>query len=1173
MRTELFRQWLSQDGGRSADTIKRCVRHATVRVPGGSLDWAIHKGLCPGEKTLLDLNAAQLYEIRRRSVEVLSNPDRTYLTTCLRFAAEQEAPIAEGLGPMPLSMVAQAIRTVCPKEGEDTRVILLRALLLDPGFRQYPDKDFSPKRDLLPGKEYSVHRAVALGNLKCRRQEVADELRRSLYPLVEEQNIFSATNNAAALPALRYGLSQAAEKLLKRLEKVPGFSTSEERQLLLRMKGWLPNFSMAHTQDDQDLDWYASFTNEELEAHISDVLMRLLELSLTCCGDRFQPMPPISSLSEQDRLYYALLAPFDRLLTIQLSKETGLNSRQMARLLQLGLFRVERVPYSAASRLCSTQATLQQLSDTPALRPDDPSCLKRVWNSPQMCRILLRMLEALEKEPSVYQTLFEKAPELIALLAVAPSEKEEDSRSAQEKNLADLLDGPDALTGLSEATREELQEALTQVRTQETTVRAARLLADILVRCHWTVVAAGASSNSVESLHRLIALYRDRPESVTRALEPLLVTDRTSPRWMDDWERRTQRQDGDSLLLAELYGRCAGDALDLARDTSLPDRERCHWADIARSDARAGAQMAQRREEYLHAFDFRLLQAQALALRCVLAAQTGTEGSELFADFLLPCAEAVLACWDILEDKLPGQREEVLAEGRSFPETLIDLRRKALEDSVLSFRTQLFSGDVGAALERNKDLWAAIPRGCVSREDWVRLSGIRLHVPSDDSDGEADDDQDNDRDEVAEPPIPTLWLSMPQRAKVFLPYYCAYLDSETIARKQYQQSWVEAYLLKTLLSMENVLLTTNQVADNPIVRPLARQPGFRRVLRSGHVSVSFFRTFFSLRHYAANRMAKKGVIWCSFPPEFNEDWESRRLASAYLSDRCSVDQLPQAYRELLIQFNEDLLLWDENLPVRCKAGFYQTPRPEGVALTLADRLDQFYVFRQNDPLFEDMCRLHFLLLRPGLPPENRKKLIRSLYKACLDALYVGSLTFPAGMSDLCNPKISQKGSDERRYLESFARDEKKRKDLELMQAILSDTQNRMLGSLCTDHQHHLYSQSERLILPYDETNPINSGGCRIFQDTVSTTETGVRLGWEQAPELLERSEAIVRESPNITPETLANRLAGSELNYTLSRDGNALWLPSVTLRTSRNQDLLVEMSDSDGTIHLETEGL
>ena len=32
--------------------------------------------------------------------------------------------------------------------------------------------------------------------------------------------------------------------------------------------------------------------------------------------------------------------------------------------------------------------------------------------------LLLRMLEALEKEPSVYQTLFEKAPELIALLAV-----------------------------------------------------------------------------------------------------------------------------------------------------------------------------------------------------------------------------------------------------------------------------------------------------------------------------------------------------------------------------------------------------------------------------------------------------------------------------------------------------------------------------------------------------------------------------------------------------------------------------------------------------------------------------------------------------------------------------------------------------------------------------------
>ena len=141
-----------------------------------------------------------------------------------------------------------------------------------------------------------------------------------------------------------------------------------------------------------------------------------------------------------------------------------------------------------------------------------------------------------------------------------------------------------------------------------------------------------------------------------------------------------------------------------------------------------------------------------------------------------------------------------------------------------------------------------------------------------------------------------------------------------------------------------------------------------------------------------------------------------------------------------------------------------------------------------------------------------------------------------------------------------------------MQTVLSSRHNEMLGALCTDHQHHIYSEAERLILPYDETSPINQGGCRLFQDTVTTTETGVRFGWDQAPEFLARSESILHQHPGISPDELAGKLAGNELDYTISADGGALWLARGTVQTSQRQSLLVELRPHTGTIHLQTEG-
>ena len=57
------------------------------------------------------------------------------------------------------------------------------------------------------------------------------------------------------------------------------------------------------------------------------------------------------------------------------------------------------------------------------------------------------------------------------------------------------------------------------------------------------------------------------------------------------------------------------------------------------------------------------------------------------------------------------------------------------------------------------------------------------------------------------------------------------------------------------------------------------------------------------------------------------------------------------------------------------------------------------------------------------------------------------------------------------------------------------------------------------------------------------------------------------------PICLAGKLAGSELDYTISDDGGALFLARGTVHTSQHHSLLVELRPRTGTIHLQTEGV
>ena len=253
MRTEAYRQWLI-DSGKRPDYIIRFINQATVNTKATCLGWAIQvKKQCSSDRTLLDLPVEELYALWSQRADLhdgLPNNLCTYLRSCLQFAAEQEAPITAQPVPLNLSMLAKELSCVCPCKDEDLRLVLMRVLLLDDTFRNYPDKSFSAKRDLYPGgAEYIIHRAVIKANLSKRRGDVRDRLIRVIHPLLAAANASANHHGTILLADLRAGYAQLAEcleqklenGLTKKLTEIPGWSGSAAQDLLLRMKGWQPD--------------------------------------------------------------------------------------------------------------------------------------------------------------------------------------------------------------------------------------------------------------------------------------------------------------------------------------------------------------------------------------------------------------------------------------------------------------------------------------------------------------------------------------------------------------------------------------------------------------------------------------------------------------------------------------------------------------------------------------------------------------------------------------------------------------------------------------------------------------------------------------------------------------------------------------------------------------------
>lgn len=1138
-----FVQWLA-DRDTSGELARRYEYWLSAAKPGWPLDFAVKNGLCPPmQATLTQLSAGQLYPIYRQSEGAMAPKYRTALNMCLHWRTEAELrPL--GLAPpnavFCLFTVLDAFRCLPAVQGANTayshgdndfRLAALQALLLDENFRQ--DRRFSAARDLRPdGKEYPVHRAVALWNLEKHRDLAADRLKQALQ--------------ARDLP--RKPLSAAAQSLKRTFAALPGFEGSEIQRLLLIMEGWSAGSSSAIHPGS---DWYTLLTSRERLDHMAGTLIQLFEATLRWEGKGMPPAACPAGLSHTDRLYASLLSAFDRLITPTLTEESGLPSSILIRLLRLGLLRVEQPPHM------NTQLVYAGPHLEPPGSPKaDESIFQEVWASREPRLLLLQLLEQLEQAPADPRLLLQKAPELALLLAAAPPEvpaQDEPPPSIEAARIAQLTAALANPAGLSRKDEDALTQILGQWRAVQESKKAAAALTRLLIRCRLAIWREGPSPEGLQSLDRIAALCQQRPAASAAALNCLLPP--------------AQRPEA-GMELTWLSGASAADALELALDKGRSPDQRLRWVNQAHNAGERARQKARLHGSFVQAVEYGLIRAKALALHAQLAARhEDAAAPELFDDFIRRCAAALWDAKQWLDTDLPQQLGLYAAAGCPLPDGTSERLSRELHCAAAFCDGALFAdgSPVRRLLEQDARLWAAIPHGCTGPDQWDALCDVRLHTPA------AEFAKAAGKPEPSAA-VPVIWRKLERPAGIFLPYYCSYLDSETAVRKQYTQSCIDVYMLKTLFSLQNILLTANQITDNALIRSLAHQPGFLELLRNGHIAVSFYADFYSLPDFAARQMASPKFTWSSLPAELNSDQAARLAAARYLSGEQATP--PLAFRELLIQLKEDLTLLDENLPARTKAGYYQTPNTSGASAlrpaVLADHLDQFFSIRKEDPFFKDMCRLHFLLLRPGLAPDQRALLNRSLYQSALNALRNGRLDGLAPLKGFCDPEVFRPGSEQRKFSESLAGNTAL---LDTMQAILSGAQNRMLGSLCTRYQHHLYTEAERFIMPYSEATPINHGGCRVFQDTVTLTETGTQLGWEDVPEFITRSEALSRQYPNAPADQLAGLLSQAPLDYTVSPKGDALWVDSGVLRASTDESFLVKMSRREGTIHLETEGV
>ncbi|MGN1008715.1 MAG: hypothetical protein ACI4PV_07185, partial [Butyricicoccus sp.] len=445
---DVFERWLTDTKGFSSATAQEYTRSVFEHVQA----WIDRQQM--DARSLEQRSEAEIYEIHCRSYKDLAGKYRSALAHYLDFCVAGTDPLPMPDGGLCLSDVLDALHQNRGNKACKTYSRIMGVLLRNEDY--HADRPSERSRDLsCAGEKYPMYRLVAAQNLEAHPEELHSGLWDCLAEMDED------------CEHIREHLHRMAGSLLKAYERHPHFSGSATETLLLRIRGLNP---WAASAARFFVDWYQAVP---LETHIPALLAELIAQSLRCSGHGFCQMQEIPAEGRSAQRLCALLAPFRTALQEGLLRGAELEgSRQIARLLELGLVRVEK-PAKQPPCLVPTQA----------LSPFDDStqATREIWRDPALCELMLKLLDRLD--PARYsntslEIAFALANELIGLLAAAPPENEMANGTSKE---------------------------------------AMELLMTVLVCCYCRV-RNGSDARGAEAQYQLITLYRARPSAVENAL-------------------------------------------------------------------------------------------------------------------------------------------------------------------------------------------------------------------------------------------------------------------------------------------------------------------------------------------------------------------------------------------------------------------------------------------------------------------------------------------------------------------------------------------------------------------------------------------------------------------------------------------------------------------------------
>ncbi len=920
----------------------------------------------------------------------------------------------------------------------------------------------------------------------------------------------------------RKGLAGAAEMLLEGWKDKPGFPGSGTQQKLLQ----LLSLKLPRPQDREALPENDYFAGVELFGYASGLLLDLAAELYASNGAAFgKPAIPAGQDSHY-WLWLLVLAPFQRLerLTADFflpadrtaGPESRMISAHLMRLLQNGLLWLSYPPRASYPQIrlipCAYRLLVGKETALPALlwKPRGSYSAETERRDASEMALLRKLL----------QRLCERLTQLQAMDAQA--------LGPQSLWTLDVFQpAPELALILASAPQREER--------HRSTVGA---LLRVQIGCHW----AQSCGHELESIHtaciRLVHLAEHWGDSFAHAAAAGALPFVTIPHGIADMAAWLQWYHAQRIL-EELDAQAQPD----------PGGGGLKYAIFAEQSARRSLAAASRANNGREVIRSACAQLRALLYELQCMGQAGISDATAVLDYLTPAWQLLRLCAEQLILNRVGTAYRTILSPRAFPTDAAQSlhRQMQAEISAAAVRyndaaNQFFSGrsaetlellrfDSDASLEQLKQQADSI-KACTA--GFVRE--VKTALP-------------------AQRPMDTAASGAGYR-NFHQNWFLSDQDSVFVTTRE-NIELSKQHLMSHLLSAQNAVFTVNQLMDSLAVREMAQNPAFLWMIKMGKVGVSLYGDMYDLVQYAAKQMmpasgsGRKPFRWSSLPEAFNSSMTARQEAAEYLRGSRRESDLSHAFRDEIVFFADSLRILNEAIPYDVRNRHFQRKGSPNMIASMNDNYD--WLDQQGrEP---EVCMVHREIcgiVGPGG--------FRTDYQYLLDLcrkMDGAELTVPQG-------KLLE-------LVSGFADPENV---LDKAQFLLNDLYNRMLANTFTQFADFSYTQQQRQLLRYDETKPITSGGCVLYHQAHTLTDTGIRVDWSGLVDRAAAQDAIIRMHPGLRPEDMVRILADDAVEYDIqeSVDGSILRTGRVVLRTddADGTDVLLELIGHDKTLHMET---